>query len=103
VLNAAGGVTDEARYVVVDTYDGWYEGYDMFDVVHPQTILAYGLNGADLPLGNGAPVRLRVERYCGYKNLKFLKSINVVSSMAGIRRGTGGINSDNDWHWYAGA
>ena len=49
------------------------------------------------------PVRLRVERYCGYKNLKFLKSINVVSSMAGIRRGTGGINSDNDWHWYAGA
>jgi len=103
VLRAAGDVTDEARYVVVDTYDGWYEGYDMFDVVHPQTILAYGLNGTDLPLGNGAPVRLRVERYCGYKNLKFLKSINVVSSMAGIRRGTGGINSDNDWHWYAGA
>ncbi len=103
VLQAAGGVTDEARYVVVDTYDGWYEAYDMFDVVHPQTILAYGLNGNDLPLGNGAPVRLRVERYCGYKNLKFLKSINVVSSVSDIRGGTGGINSDNDWHWYAGA
>ena len=103
VLRAAGGVTDEARYVVVDTFDGWYEGYDMFDVVHPQTILAYGLNGKDLPLGNGAPVRLRVERYCGYKNLKFLKSINVVSSMDGIGRGTGGINSDSNWHWYAGA
>ena len=91
------------RYVVVETYDRWYEAYDMFDVVHPQTILAYGLNGSDLPLGNGAPVRLRVERYCGYKNLKFLKSINVVSSIADIRGGTGGINSDNDWHWYAGA
>ena len=75
----------------------------MIDVVHPQTILAYGLNGKDLPLGNGAPVRLRVERYCGYKNLKFLKSINVVSSMDGIGRGTGGINSDSNWHWYAGA
>lgn len=103
ILQAAGGVTAEARYVVIDTVDGWYEAYDMFDVVHPQTILAYGMNGKDLPLGNGAPVRLRVERHCGYKNLKFVKSIQVVSSIEEIRGGTGGINSDNDWHWYAGA
>jgi DMSO/TMAO reductase YedYZ molybdopterin-dependent catalytic subunit len=102
VLKAAGGVTPAARYVVVDTYDGAYEGYDMFDVVHPQTILAYGMNGRDLPLGNGAPVRLRVERQCGYKNLKFVKSINVVHAMDRIGKGTGGINSDHDWHWYAG-
>lgn len=103
VLRAAGGVKPEARFVVVDTYDEWYEGYDMFDVVHPQTILAYGMNGKGLPLGNGAPVRLRVERHCGYKNLKFLKSISVVASMDGIGLGTGGVNSDSDWHWYAGA
>ena len=51
----------------------------MFDVSHPQTILAYGMNGKDLPAGNGAPVRLRVERHCGYKQLKFIKSIEVVS------------------------
>ena len=62
VLEAAGGVRPEARYVVFHTFDGWYESIDMFDVVHPQTILAYDLNGEDLPLGNGAPVRLRVER-----------------------------------------
>ena len=103
VLKSAGGVTAEARYVVVGTYDGAYEGYDMFDVVHPQTILAYGMNGRDLPLGNGAPVRLRVERQCGYKNLKFVKSIRAVHSMEGIGKGTGGINSDHNWHWYAGA
>jgi DMSO/TMAO reductase YedYZ molybdopterin-dependent catalytic subunit len=103
VLRASGGVKPEARYVVVDTYDEWYEGYDMFDVVHPQTILAYGMNGKVLPLGNGAPVRLRVERQCGYKSLKFIKSISVVASMDGIGLGTGGVNSDNDWHWYAGA
>ena len=41
VLEAVGGVTSEARYVAIDTVDGWYEGYDMFEVVHPQTILAY--------------------------------------------------------------
>jgi DMSO/TMAO reductase YedYZ molybdopterin-dependent catalytic subunit len=103
VLNVAGGVTSEARYVVIDTYGPFYEGYDMFDVVHPQTILAYGMNGKDLPLGNGAPVRLRVERHCGYKQLKFIKSIQVVASMEGFGRGTGGLNSDFNFHWYAGA
>ena len=102
VLEAAGGVKPEARYLVIDTVDGWYEGYDMFEVVHPQTILAYGMNGGDLPTGNGAPLRLRVERQCGYKNLKFLKSIQVVDSMAGFGKGTGGINSDWGFHWFAG-
>ena len=102
VLEAAGGVTPAARYVVIDTFDGWYEGYDLFEVEHPQTILAYGLNGRDLPIGNGAPLRLRVERQCGYKNLKFLRSIRVVESMAGFGKGTGGINSDFGFHWFAG-
>jgi len=102
VLEAAGGVTPAARYVVIDTFDRWYEGYDLFEVAHPQTILAYGLNGGDLPRGNGAPLRLRVERQCGYKNLKFLRSIQVVDSMAGFGKGTGGTNSDFGFHWYAG-
>src|SRR4026208_503655 len=102
VLEEAGGVTPAARYVVIDTFDGWYEGYDLFEVAHAQTILAYGLNGRDLPQGNGAPLRLRVERQCGYKNLKFLKSIRVVDSMAGIGKGTGGSNSDFGVHGDAG-
>ncbi|MFK7864287.1 MAG: molybdopterin-dependent oxidoreductase [Pseudohongiellaceae bacterium] len=103
LLEAAGGMKQEARYVVIDTYDGWYDAYDMFDVVHPQTILAYGLNGKDVPQGNGAPVRLRVERHCGYRHLKFLKSVQVVASVEEIGRGTGGLLSDYNWHWYAGA
>ncbi len=102
VLDAAGGVRPEARYVVLHTADGWYESIDMFEVVHPQTILAYGLNGADLPVGNGAPLRLRVERQCGYKNVKFLTSVQVVASLAGFGRGTGGLSSDYGFHWFAG-
>ena len=102
VLEAAGGVTTSARYVVVETFDRWYEAYDLFEVAHPQTILAYGLNGRDLPRGNGAPLRLRVERQCGYKNLKFLRSIQVVDSVAGFGKGTGGTNSDFGFHWFAG-
>src|SRR5262245_7016087 len=103
VLEAAGGVTPAARYVVIDTFDpGYYESYDLFEVEHPQTILAYGLNGRDLPIGNGAPLRLRVERQCGYKNIRWVKSIQVVDSVAGFGLGTGGRNSDLDWHWFAG-
>ncbi|MEE2775375.1 MAG: molybdopterin-dependent oxidoreductase [Acidobacteriota bacterium] len=102
LLDAAGGISPEARYVVFHSVDGWYESLDMFDVVHPQTILAYGLNGRDLPVGNGAPVRLRVERQCGYKSLKFVKSIEVVDSVAGIGRGSGSLVSDFGFHWYAG-
>ncbi len=102
VLETAGGVSPEAKYVVFNAMDGWYESIDMFDVVHPQTILAYGLNGDELPRGNGAPLRLRVERQCGYKNIKFLKSIDVVDSLAGVGRGTGGLSSDYGFHWYGG-
>ncbi|HJN43390.1 MAG: molybdopterin-dependent oxidoreductase [Vicinamibacterales bacterium] len=102
VLEAAGGVTSNARYVVFESADGWYESIDMFEVVHPQTILAYGLNGDDLPVGNGAPLRLRVERQCGYKNIKFVSAVRVVDSLAGIRRGTGGLSSDFGFHWYGG-
>ena len=102
LLEAAGGVKPEARYVVFHAVDGWYESIDMFEVVHPQTILAYGLNGEELPVGNGAPLRLRVERQCGYKNIKFIQSIEVVDSLAGIRRGTGGLSSDFGFHWFGG-
>jgi len=102
VLEAAGGVSPEAKYVVFNAMDRWYESIDMFDVIHPQTILAYGLNGDELPRGNGAPLRLRVERQCGYKNIKFLKSIDVVDSLAGVGRGTGGLSSDYGFHWYGG-
>ena len=103
VIQAAGGIKPNAKYIMINAYGGWYEGYDMFDVAHPQTILAYGMNGKDLPLGNGAPLRLRVERHCGYKQLKFIKSIEVVSSVESFGRGTGGLYSDYDFHWYAGA
>ena len=102
VLEAAGGVASSARYVVFETHDGWYESIDMFEVVHPQTILAYRLNGRELPMGNGAPLRLRLERQCGYKNVKFLKAITVVESVAGFGKGSGGLSSDYGFHWFAG-
>jgi len=101
VLNLV-GVSTQARYVVFFTFDGGHESIDMADAWHPQTLLAYGMNGGDLPTGNGAPVRLRVARQLGYKSLKFLTRIVVVDSVKNIGKGLGGSNSEDGFGWYAG-
>ena len=98
VLDAV-GILPAARFVVFRSFDGWVNGIDMSDALHPQTILAYGMNGRDLPIPHGAPVRLRIERQVGYKSMKFLRSITVVDKFE-----TGGKDGDieNGWAWYVG-
>ena len=111
ILKAA-EIGPDARYVVFhcadeleETADGsgrYYESIDLVDAFHPQTILAYSLNGEDLPVANGAPLRLRVERQLGYKHAKYLMRIEVVDSFAGIGFGRGGFWEDRGYEWYAG-
>jgi len=98
VLEAA-GIMPNARYVQFHSYDGWGDGIDMVDALHPQTILAYGMNGRDLPVPHGAPLRLRVERQVGYKNMKFLRGI-VVTEDFDDHGEFGSIQ--NGWSWYVG-
>lgn len=80
----------------------YYESIDMDDARHAQTMLAYGLNGEDLPVANGAPIRLRVERQLGYKMAKYVMRIELVESFARIRGGKGGYWEDRGYEWYAG-
>jgi DMSO/TMAO reductase YedYZ molybdopterin-dependent catalytic subunit len=95
VLEAA-GIRSTARFVQFYAYDGWADGIDMLDALHPQTILAYGMNGRDLPISHGAPLRARVETQLGYKSLKFLRRIVVTDRF----EDHGLIKSG--WSWYAG-
>ena len=98
VLDAA-GILPSARFVVFHSYDGWIDCIDMLDALHPQTILAYGMNGRELPIAHGAPVRLRVERQMGYKSMKYLHHIVVTDEFDdGGRSG----NIQNGWAWYTG-
>jgi DMSO/TMAO reductase YedYZ molybdopterin-dependent catalytic subunit len=98
VLEAA-GILPSARFVNFFAYDDAAEGLDMFDALHPQTILAYGMNGRSLPLGHGAPLRLRVETQLGYKSVKFLERIEVKDEFDDL----GKIGSlQNGWAWYVG-
>jgi DMSO/TMAO reductase YedYZ molybdopterin-dependent catalytic subunit len=85
-----------------DGTDYYYESVDMEDALHPQTILAYELNGQALPVGNGAPLRVRVERQLGYKMAKYIMRIEMVESFAHIAGGKGGYWEDQGYEWYAG-
>jgi len=80
----------------------YYESIDMEDAFHPQTLLAYELNGTVLPLANGAPIRLRVERQLGYKHAKYVIRLEVVEDFSGIAGGKGGYWEDQGYEWYAG-
>jgi DMSO/TMAO reductase YedYZ molybdopterin-dependent catalytic subunit len=81
----------------------YYESIDLIDAFHPQTILAYGMNDRVLPIGHGAPLRLRVERQLGYKNAKFVMRVEAVASLAGIGQGQGGFWEDvGNYDWYGG-
>lgn len=102
----------EARYVVFHCFDTmeqglsgavkYYGSIDMVDARHPQTILAYSVNGKPLPIANGAPLRVRVERQLGYKMSKYIRGIELVSTLAPFGAGKGGYWEDRGYDWYAG-
>ena len=108
LLLDAAGLMQNAKYLVFHCADRfgaypYYESIDLIDAFHPQTILAWALNGQLLPIPNGAPLRLRVERQLGYKHAKYVTRIEAVDDLARIHRGKGGYWEDsNDYAWYAG-
>lgn len=58
-------------YVGLATPDGQYTvGMDMASMMHPQTLLVYGMQGRPLELRHGAPLRLVTPLKYGVKSLK---------------------------------
>jgi DMSO/TMAO reductase YedYZ molybdopterin-dependent catalytic subunit len=98
LLDAA-GLQPTARFVTFYSFDGITDSIDLLDALHPQTQLAYGMNGQDLPLQHGAPLRLRVERQVGYKSMKYVNRVVVTEHLD-----DGGDlgNPKNGWAWYVG-
>lgn len=98
VLESA-GIQSSARFVNFFAYDETADGIDMIDALHPQTILAYGMNGRELPQAHGAPLRLRVETQLGYKSVKFLDRIVVKDEFDDLGN-HGPLQAG--WAWYVG-
>ncbi len=88
------GIMPNARFVNFYGYDNYMESIDMIDAFHPQTILAYGMNGKNLPIQHGAPLRARVETQIGYKSVKYLKRIVISDHFIDT--------GDSGWAWYVG-
>ena len=101
-----------ARFCVYHCYDNiqrtlsgdilYYESSDLIDAYHPQTILSYGLNDQVLPVANGAPIRLRIERALGYKQPKYVHTIELVDDLSSFGKGKGGYWPDQGYDWYGG-
>ena len=102
ILNVA-GILPKARYVVYfSVQPDWWDSVDMADALHPQTLVGYGLNGGDLPVGNGGPLRLRVPRQLGYKNVKYITRLTVTDSLKNFGKGLGSASPEGGYAWYAG-
>lgn len=95
-----------AKYAVFHSFDVYPDGYNYYssirtsDLKDKQTILAYEMNGEDLPLNHGDPIRLRVENKVGYKSAKWIKAIEFTDNYSEIGRGRGGYREDTlyfDW------
>ena len=109
VIDLAGPLP-QAKYVVFRCADDYghnggryYESIYLREAYHPQSILAYDMNDAILPVPHGAPLRVRLERKLGYKQAKYILAVDLVDSLAGIGAGKGGYwEDDGGYIWHGG-
>jgi DMSO/TMAO reductase YedYZ molybdopterin-dependent catalytic subunit len=102
ILNLV-GTLPQARYVVYRSIQSdWWESIDMADAMHPQTLLAHRMNGGELPVNFGGPLRIRVPRQLGYKNVKFITRLTVTDSLKPFGKGLGSASPEGGYAWYAG-
>jgi DMSO/TMAO reductase YedYZ molybdopterin-dependent catalytic subunit len=90
---------DSARYVLFQSADKYTESWDLASAIHPQTLLAYQMNGQPLPDDNGAPLRLASPIKLGYKLSKWVTKVTFTSQ---IPKGGKGYWEEQGYEWFAG-
>ena len=97
------GILPQAKYVVYFSIQrGWWDSIDMADALHPQTLITYSMNGGELPVGHGGPLRMRVPRQLGYKNVKYITRLAVTDDISKFGKGLGSAPPEGGYAWYAG-
>ena len=102
VLQLAGASPQATHVVYRSIQPDWWESMDMADALHPQTLLAHEMNGGELPVGFGGPLRMRVTRQLGYKSLKYVTSLTVTNNIKQFGKGLGSAEPEGGYSWYAG-
>jgi DMSO/TMAO reductase YedYZ molybdopterin-dependent catalytic subunit len=80
----------------------WWDSIDMADAMHPQTILAHRMNGSDLPVPFGGPLRIRIPRQLGYKSVKYINRLTLTDNLKSFGQGLGSASPEAGYAWYAG-
>jgi len=97
------GILPQARYLVYLSFEkGWWDSLDRGDALDPHTLLTWGMNDGDLPVGFGGPLRMRVPRQLGYKNIKFIAHLTATDSIKKFGEGLGSASPEGGYAWYAG-
>jgi len=97
------GALPQVRYVFYRSFQpDWYESIDMADALHPQTLVTYSMNGGELPVGFGGPLRLRVPRQLGYMSVKYITHLTLSDSLKKLGQGMGSAAAEGGYAWYAG-
>jgi DMSO/TMAO reductase YedYZ molybdopterin-dependent catalytic subunit len=97
------GILPQAKYVVYFSFDReWWDSVDMADALHPQTLVTYSMNGGELKVGHGGPLRLRVPRQLGYKSVKYINRLTVTDDLKAFGKGLGSASPEAGYSWYAG-
>jgi DMSO/TMAO reductase YedYZ molybdopterin-dependent catalytic subunit len=78
----------------------YYDCHKIEHMRHPMALLAYEMNGEPLTESHGAPLRLRNEVELGFKQVKWIASIEFVDSFDHIGKGYGGYNEDHEYYGY---
>ena len=91
------GLTGDAHFVDFTSFDkDYHESWDMESAMHPQTLIAYGMDGRLLSADHGAPARLHSPIKLGYKNTKYLTKVVFMPAQ------NGGYWSDEGYEWFGG-
>lgn len=91
------GLDSRVKYVEFRSFDnGYWSGWDLASAMHPQTMLAYAMNGQPLQANHGAPLRLYSAIKLGYKSVKYLTEMNFLQNKVG------GYWEERGFEWFAG-
>lgn len=96
-------ILPQAKYILYFSIQNeWWDSIDIDEARHPQTLVAYGLNSGDLPIGIGGPLRMRVPRQLGYKSVKYITRMTATDDLKKFGKGLGSAAPEGGYAWYAG-
>jgi DMSO/TMAO reductase YedYZ molybdopterin-dependent catalytic subunit len=92
LLEKHGGALPGAQYIAFYSVDGYSISQPLDEVLAVDSLLAWGMNGAELPIRHGYPLRVLIPGRFGEENPKWLTRIELTDHFVG------GLYADQGWY-----